>query len=154
MSESTFYSAGDIVIFDSIESNLGGFYNADSSVFVCPNNGMYVFALSAGCASQVNADIMLDGESLVTVRCHNSHYSQGNVMAVTECVSAQRVWAQVTREGTLAGNSSERYTAFSGFQSFIYWLLFFHLTWMFEINRTILNSVSLCFSLRQHFCTV
>ena len=121
MTESVSYEIGDVVIFDSVESNIGGFYNEKASVFVCPNNGMYIFSLSVTCEMlQINADLMIDDNAFVTVRCHNDHYSQGNVVAVTECYSNQKVWAQVTYAGSLAGNSTDRYTSFSGFLSFIY----------------------------------
>ena len=33
------YDTGDIMIFDLIQSNLGGYFNKDTSVFVCPTNG-------------------------------------------------------------------------------------------------------------------
>ena len=38
-----FYDAGEILIFDGIESNIGAYYNASTGVFTCPVAGVYVF---------------------------------------------------------------------------------------------------------------
>ena len=37
------YNLDDIIILDSVASNIGGYYQLSSSQFICPVNGMYAF---------------------------------------------------------------------------------------------------------------
>ena len=40
------YYVGDIIVFDSAESNIGGYYQTSSSQFICPVDGLYAFSLN------------------------------------------------------------------------------------------------------------
>ena len=115
------YEPSDIVVFSYILTNVGGYYNADTSVFVCPVSGIYVFTLSIVTPSYNSiAHIMLNDRRLVATKNHIDNHGHGSTFAVTECLINNKVWVQMQTNSIVTGTITDKYTAFSGFVSVIY----------------------------------
>ena len=115
---SRLYNLGELVLFDSVITNEGGFYQEQLSYFVCPVDGLYVFSVSVASLDTIfEANLMREGQYLVTSRAHATYSDQGMVMAVTECSADERVWVELGANdvGTLISNSTLRTSTFSGY---------------------------------------
>ena len=108
--------AGELVQFDVAISNLGGYYQPDNSVFICPFDGVYVFSLNA--LSQVGyllaSSIYIDNQAYVATWADNvdGANSQASNMYVGFCAAGSQAWAQVNGASRSRGNPN---TVFAGF---------------------------------------
>ena len=62
-----YYDDQDIILFDSIITNIGNHYSVATSNFVCPFNGVYSISVSfySGISGYLYIDIMRDDELLI-----------------------------------------------------------------------------------------
>ena len=111
------YLAYQHVLFDSVIINEGLGYQTNSSFYICPVDGLYVFGTSlCSSYSDFSVDIMRETQRLLTSRAHAGHVDQGMVSVVTECAQAERVWVRLNaRDGTVMSSEAERSSTFSGF---------------------------------------
>ena len=66
------YSRFDTIVFDYILSNFGGHYNADTSSFVCPWDGVYLVSVSIGSSASNEATIqMMKNEDILVEKAMN-----------------------------------------------------------------------------------
>ena len=111
------YTAYQQVLFDAVLNNESFGYQQSSSQFICPVDGLYVFAASlCSSSSSFSADIMKESQRLLSVKSHDGHVDQGMVTVVAQCSAAERVWVQTNSyDGTAISSENERYVTFSGF---------------------------------------
>ena len=113
------YVRQDTVRFDRISSNLGNHYNAGTSKFTCPVNGLYVFSVSvlSGNGKNMFAEIMKEERSYAMAwGDKQDNYESGSVLAVITCSSGENVWIRCNFNGhRMYGESSYGYSTFSGF---------------------------------------
>ena len=111
------YDFGDLVIFDAISTNIGNYYNADTSIFTCPCNGLYMFSFSFNVyidSSHMYADIMIASQNVAGAFGVN-RYSSASALAVTECDVGQTVWVQCTADYSyMDGHNIHPTSHFSG----------------------------------------
>ena len=114
------YDVNEIVLFDRELTNYGGYYNTQTSSFICPVDGVYIFTLTVNAN---NADVVVtimrnDVELTDTwARTDNEIYTHGTNMVVTECLAGDVVWPQldwVSGTGNIHGLASKCHTTFSG----------------------------------------
>ena len=105
--------AGKLLYFDIEVTDIGGCYNNDISVFVCPYDGLYLFSLSAESpdGKQVHASIMEEDVRLLSAYHGEIDFGQGSTTVVTECSASQTVWVECSGHGTL---HSQQESSFSG----------------------------------------
>ena len=108
--------AGELVQFDVAISNLGGYYQPDNSVFICPFDGVYVFSLNTLSQSGylLALDMYIDNQVYVYTFADNVDgvYNQASNMYVGFCAAGSQTWAKVTAASRCHGNPN---TVFSGF---------------------------------------
>ena len=109
------YSPGTTIKFDNVVTNVGGFFNPDTSVFICPVNGLYSFFTSIFTDVDETLETLIYKNGASIVRTH-SGYSEplhGVNMAVIECNALQSVYVECT--GTQSGLiKGDQFTSFSG----------------------------------------
>ena len=115
--QSYYYNDGDMVIFDVIVTNIGNNYQAGTSMYVCPRQGIYVFSLALfnHHAYYMKANLMCGDKNLATAWAFNAnkHNNQGSVTVVTECAAGEQVW--VRSYGSRRANGYRNSNIFSGF---------------------------------------
>ena len=112
------YNDGEIMLFDNIETNLGGFYDNSSSMFLCPYNGVYIFSISTRSYTNfyMYARIIHDNNPVAGTASDEVANDQGSVMAIIECLSGESVWVENYGDNRVLGGSSVmKYSSFSGF---------------------------------------
>ena len=100
-STTTGYDVGAIVQFDTVVTNIGGFYSGDLGVFICPIDGIYLFPISlyTDNAREMGAKIVRDGSKIHISWSDGVDNIQSAVVAVTECLATQTVWVECTGDG-------------------------------------------------------
>ena len=105
-------------MFDLIITNIGNNYLPETSTYVCPQHGLYMFSLTVFnlVNYRMSADIMCGDKSLATGYSTNSDYNQGTVTALTECIAGEQVSVRnVIGNGNQAhGRSLYKNNIFSG----------------------------------------
>ena len=110
----------EIVLFDRELTNYGGFYNSQTSSFICPVDGVYIFTLTINVdGADVHVSIMRNDVELTDTwaRTDNELFAHATNMVVTECLVGDVVWPRVsyrTGSGEIQSSSSFCYTTFSG----------------------------------------
>lgn len=111
-----YYGAGVTVLFDSVVTNPGGFYNPAIGVFTCPETAYYSFSTTvnpAGTFDRIGVEIQMAGLSLVGT--YADEYSPASVSVVTRCEQFQQVSVRVTHDDCdIYGTSDERWSTFTG----------------------------------------
>ena len=108
---------GEVVQFDVTLANLGGYYQADNGVFICPYSGTYAFSVNILNVSGdlAAADLYIDGTRYVRVYCQNDNrHSEASTMFVGSCSAGGQVYVQAEW-----GESSVRGDSFSAFAGFL-----------------------------------
>ena len=95
-STTTDYVTGSIVQFDVVVTNIGSSYSNDISVFQCPVNGIYLFAISlqSTLGFRMQANIIKDGSVLLSSYSDDENNIQSSTLAVTECLASETVWVE------------------------------------------------------------
>ena len=110
------YTAGELILFDATISNIGYYYNADTSMFTCPYDGLYIFSIHFNTSSDYSmyAHIALDNQFLTGTYEENKH-GQASAQAVIECIAGQNVWVECSDgSGYMWGDSTYKWSLFSG----------------------------------------
>ena len=103
-----------IFYFPDIVTNVGSFYNIDTSVFQCPVNGLYLFSISVETNEDypINAGIVKEGYDLLYAVAHLDDYEQGSTTVMVECSASERVWVECLTDGDRMEQG--RQSSFSG----------------------------------------
>ena len=90
------YNTSNVVIFDVIVTNIGNNYLAETSTYVCPRQGIYLFSVTILNLTgyEMIADLMYGDKRLGTARAENDNYNQATVTVVTECAAGEQVWVK------------------------------------------------------------
>ena len=106
---------GAVVQFNSIVTNVGGFYDENSSIFTVPTDGLYLFSASVRTAQSTQSmwsGISHEGRILVDQYSSGNGNDQGSSIALVECVAFDNVWVECRGDNReIAG---ERVSSFSG----------------------------------------
>ena len=113
------YDVNEIVLFDRELTNYGGYYNTQTSSFICPVDGMYLFTLVINAyTTDVQVLIMRNDVELTQTwaRAIVELYNHGTNMVVTECLAGDVVWPRVEYIGGTGDihGADGCYTTFSG----------------------------------------
>ena len=114
------YDVNEIVLFDRELTNYGGYYNTQTSSFICPVDGMYLFTLVINAYNtDVQVLIMRNDVELTQTwaRAIVELYNHGANMVVTECLAGDVVWPRVEYIGgsqDVIHGADSCYTTFSG----------------------------------------
>ena len=110
-----------ILVFNKVLFNDGGWYNNGSGIFTCPENGVYLFFFEV-CAQdgkQIVAKLVVNGVNEVDGIADNEYIQtegQGSNMAILRLARGMHVavenyrWGQVTS----LSSSTDRFNTFSG----------------------------------------
>ena len=110
---------GDVLIFDTNTTNIGGHYDPLTGVFTCPVDGLYAFYLTTmhSPSGALIADVMLGSTPQATAFENDSDlYDQGAVSVTVQCSAGQTVHAQ--HNGAASGtvvNEPSKHSVFTGF---------------------------------------
>ena len=87
------YDDGSIVAFETVVTNIGGYYNNEASLFTCPTNGLYLFSLSllSDGDNSMLANIVKEGTLLLRAFSNGAFWDQGSTTVVIECLAFQSV---------------------------------------------------------------
>ena len=114
------YEVGDVITFDRTVSNIGSYFNAQSSTFLCPYSGLYQFSVHilAAVNSTAQANIMLDGQQLVIAWADAilNTYPQSSNTVLVQCDEGQTVWVESSSSvnGSRIFNNAFKHSTFSG----------------------------------------
>ena len=114
------YDINEIVLFGRELTNYGGYYNTQTSSFICPVDGVYVFSVTTNVNyGDVIVTIMRNDVDLSAVwgRTDDEPFTHSTNMVVTECLAGDVVWPRVSFSGGTGGihsNSNYCLTTFSG----------------------------------------
>ena len=100
----TSYSADDIIVFDQVLTNAGGHYNAATSSFICPWDGIYLMSVNmeGGESDDIHVELMRNNIQLARLIIDNiSGYNRGSTTIVTECDRGDVVWVRCYTSGTI-----------------------------------------------------
>ena len=119
---------GSRLMFDNVLSNYGGHYHPLHGLFLCPDNGIYVFTLSVHTLDAETpwsvARLMLEGEVIIqgpitylTTASHDS--GSASTTVVLQCTQGLTVYAEAQAAHDFQFNSyGAELTSFTGFEFF------------------------------------
>ena len=111
-------SQGEVLQFDVTLGNLGGYYQADNGVFICPYSGTYVFSVSVLTTRGDFAAgaLYIDGALHVIAWADDaeSTHSHASNMVVAPCTAGGQVYVEAVDYGT-SSFRQYHYTIFAGF---------------------------------------
>ena len=114
------YDVNQTVLFDRELTNYGGYYNTQTSSFICPFDAIYIFTLVINVHySDAHVFIMRNSIELTSswAWTDDEPYNHGTNMVVTECLMGDVVWPRVDAIGghhDVQSDSGRCVTAFSG----------------------------------------
>ena len=85
----TAYSPHDVIIFNDVLENIGGHYNNDTSSFVCPWHGIYLFSLSIESSDGMAFDLYRNSACIAII---GNVSGRGSTTIVTECHRGDVMW--------------------------------------------------------------
>ena len=101
----THYYENDIIAFNEVLTNAGGHYNAATSSFICPWDGVYLISASimSDQSEYIDINIMRNDVMLARVLVDDmiGGWNQGSTTIVTECDRSDIVWIRSGQSGTL-----------------------------------------------------
>ena len=106
---------GDVLQFDVAMANLGGYYQADNGVFICPYHGTYTFSFSflTTEGDQAAGALYIDGSLYVRAWGDDPEtWSHGSNMFVASCSAGSQVYVQAYGASSFLAS---HYTVFAGF---------------------------------------
>ncbi|XP_022088320.1 collagen alpha-1(X) chain-like [Acanthaster planci] len=114
---------GDIIIFDNIETNLGGGYGSQSGVFTCSLPGVYFFTasfLSINSATRPFLQLVKNGHLIFSIfDNHTNYHHQSSNSVIIVLVPGDKVWLRFGSNSRGFYSSSNKYAFFSGFLIYI-----------------------------------
>ena len=101
----TSYNTNDNIIFDQVLTNAGGHYNAATSSFICPWDGIYLISVNmeGGPSNDIHVDLMQNDVMLARVHIDeiSGGHNRGSTTIVTECGRGDVVWVRAGSDGTI-----------------------------------------------------
>ena len=88
------YARGETIVFDAEVVNIGGAFDATTSVFVCPVRGLYLFTFTVWTEDNNRMEATLqhnDVSNVVGVVTDANGYNQASNSVLLECQPGQRV---------------------------------------------------------------
>jgi hypothetical protein len=120
LSHDTFHIAKhQVIMFDSVVTNIGGGYHSRHGLFTAPKAGVYIFSSSLLVQpnSGIEGQIMKNGQNIQGVlansRIHKD-YVQGSGTAVVQLGIGDEVWVETTEWTHDAALRMDDYTSFMG----------------------------------------
>ena len=113
-SEDTDYDKGTTVLFNQIVTNIGGYYDNNLGVFMCPISGIYQFSSSLFTSGgyKIDANVVKENVKLLAIFSNNDDNTQASTTVFTECMAFEKVWVQSSGDDyRVAGG---RQSSFSG----------------------------------------
>ena len=115
---STSYFRYDTIVFDQILSNFGGHYNAETSSFVCPWDGVYLVSVTIGAADSNEAYIeIMKNEDIYLAEVRVDDIVDGfNVASntvVTSCNRGDVLWVRAGEDSVIYADEDNRRTVFT-----------------------------------------
>ena len=99
------YSINDIIVFNEILTNAGGHYNAATSSFICPWDGIYLMSVNIESQSSngIHVNLMQNDVMLANMNVDDIQgaFNRGSTTVVTECNRGDIVWVRAETNGTL-----------------------------------------------------
>ena len=119
LSADTALQVEELVPFDVELTNQGGHYQTDNSIFICPYDGVYAFAVHILTVHEefASCDLMIDGTVYVNAWAdeYNSFTHSSN-MVVHWCSAGSQVYVQASGyNGAVIQVRSNIFSSFSGF---------------------------------------
>ena len=111
------YDTGDVIIFDQIVTNVGNHYHPNTSTYVCPLKGLYVFSVSVlnTVSNHMKVNLMRENTHLGSGYSHVGDHNQGALSVVAECERGERVWVRCYGSSYAYVHQSYDWNIFSGF---------------------------------------
>jgi hypothetical protein len=114
--------SGDVVIFDDVRHNGGGYYNQTSGEFTCPLEGVYVFSVQVGEVNTKDVELSVyknDANILTTTFTESKHATisvadTGHALTICHCKNGDKVKAKVTNPATPSSIQGRPRTVFAG----------------------------------------
>ena len=114
------YNKGDVVKFGATLSNFGECYNTNTSIFICPYDGIYMFnhIVQADNDAGVRTRIMIRNREIGRTYSHEP-LEKSSAFAIVECESGEKVWVENVNDNH-AIREGEQQTTFSGYLLYRY----------------------------------
>ena len=113
------YGHQDVVLFDDVISDFGGYYDTNSSIFICPLNGVYGFGTSiyAGSTYFMNVRIMREKSIIVGLQVQEipEYGNTGATLTVSECLAGEKIWVMSASDDTRMYGHITKKSVFYGF---------------------------------------
>ncbi|XP_069108017.1 heavy metal-binding protein HIP-like [Argopecten irradians] len=107
-----------VVDFNKTVTNIGSHFNSQTSVFICPEVGVYKFSwtISTNSNHYIVTELVRNGEVIGTIRSADADYaSTSSASAITMLVPGDSVWVRVTAHKGGA-DIQKTLTMFNGFR--------------------------------------
>ena len=119
------YAPYESIEFPGIISNIGDYYDNNTSSFTCPRRAVYIFSLNvlAQYGYYVHLELMRDGEFIAEAMCSDGAYSHDqttSVSVVIECDAGQVVWVSSGGNNAFVEGGSSRNSVFTGYMLYPY----------------------------------
>ena len=111
------YNKGDVVQFDTIVVNYGGYFDSSTGYFTCPYTGYYLLTVSilASRAVRMAVDIIINDTVLVGASAKDTkEQDQAAATTVVKCDSEQLVWVKSRHGGFQMEGGIGRDSSFTG----------------------------------------
>ena len=94
--ESRDYNVSEIVLFERVLTNYGGYYSSQASSFMCPIDGVYVFTLAINVVeTNIGVCINRNGVELTTTWVDGAPHNHATNAVVTECLTGDVIWPRI-----------------------------------------------------------
>ena len=108
------YEHGDVIPFESLLSNEGSHYDADTGLFTCPVRGIYMFHYSVQILEGEEWGVHLKKSGEIVSSGIGYNYYQLSNLALLECDIDEQVWVEANGSGWMYGDYEKRYNSFTG----------------------------------------
>ena len=111
------YQEDDLVLFESVVTNLGAHYNPVTSTFLCPYDGVYLFSVSFNANSnyRMRASIIRNSSYLADALAYtNENPNHASALVITDCSPGSKVWVRSYNDNNYM-TADPRTALFSGY---------------------------------------
>ena len=107
------YDADDVIQFTNVLTNFGDHYDADTGIFLCPYDGIYMFFTTLlGEGTNVAGHMIRSRTTLSVAHSHTISNSASN-FAITDCSMGDKVWIRQYHDNDIVHGGTA--CSFSGF---------------------------------------
>ena len=109
------YNASDVVKFGATLSNFGECYNTNTSIFICPYDGIYMFnhIVQADNDADVRTLIKIGNREIGRTYSHET-LEKSSAFAIVECESGEKAWVESLSDNQAIRDGVKQST-FSGY---------------------------------------